>query len=274
MINEVDETIRQLLLKEGGFDPNEVDIAFDIPTREWSGSISKPTLNCYLFDLRENTERRQHGLHTEGKGTNGAARRPPPRFYDLSYLLTAWTRAVEDEHRLLWHALHTLSRFPTLPAEHLQGVLLEHEGTLYTQTAQSNGVLKSPGDFWGALDNQLKPSVGYTVTLALASDAIPAGPPVLTTTLRFRQMRSTAPAEEFVWFGGTVHDAEDQPVAGATVRLEGRGEQTMTDAEGRYRLRVPQPGQYTLVVEGNGATQRREIEIPAVQYALQLPPAT
>lgn len=271
MINEVDETIRQLLIKEGGFDPNEVDVSFEIPTREWAGSISKPTLNCYLFDLRENAERRQQGLLTERKGTNGAVRRPPPHFFDLTYLLTAWTRAVEDEHRLLWHVLHTLLRFPTLPPEHLQGVLMEHEGTIYTQTAKSNGVLKSPGDFWGALDNQLKPSVAYVVTLALQRDTMIAGPPVLTTTLRFRQSPSGAP-EEFIWFGGSVQDEADRPVKGALVTVEGRGERTTTDAEGRFRLRVRDPGHYTLLVQLDGRTQRREIEVPAVNYALVLPP--
>lgn len=271
MISEIDETIRQVLVKEGGFDPNEVDISFDIPTREWSGSISKPTLNCYLFDIRENVERRQQGVQTEKQGTNGAARRRSKLFFDLTYLVTAWTRAVEDEHRLLWHALATLVRFNSLPAEHLQGALLEYEGYIYTQTAQPNGVLKSPGDFWGALENQLKPSVAYVVTTALERDAFPAGPPVLTTTLRFRQPEQAAP-EEFIWFGGVVRDVQEAPVHGASVAIEGRLERASTDAEGRFRLRVPRPGQYTLVIQMGSVTQRREIDVPAVSYALTLQP--
>ena len=78
MLSKLDETIRQLLIKEGGLDPAEIDVSFDIPNREWSAGISKPTVNCYLFDIHENAEMRQHGMQMERPGTNSAARRRPP----------------------------------------------------------------------------------------------------------------------------------------------------------------------------------------------------
>lgn len=267
MISELDETIRQILIKEGGFDATEIDISFEMPTREWSGSISKPTVNCYLFDIRENVERRQQGVQTDTRGPNGVVRRRPPVFFDLTYLVSAWTRVVEDEHRLLWHALRTLTRFPALPAAHLQGALREVEGPIYAQTAPPNGVFKNPNDFWGALDNQLRPAIAFVVSLAFERTALPAGPPVLTTILRFQPPETAA--EEFIWFGGTLHEA-DAPVADAQVMVEGRAERTTTDAEGRFRLRVPRPGSYALLVEQDGRTVRHTIDVPATQYALTL----
>ena len=54
MISDLNETIKQLLIKKGAFDPAEVDIRFETPSREWSASISKPTVNAYLCDIREN----------------------------------------------------------------------------------------------------------------------------------------------------------------------------------------------------------------------------
>ena len=43
------------------------------------------------------------------------ARRRPPRYYKLSYLVTAWTQRPEDEHRLLSAVLALLAP-PRLPA--------------------------------------------------------------------------------------------------------------------------------------------------------------
>ena len=54
MLADLDETLRDLLrgeLERHGFEG--VDIAFDAPAREWSGQLSKPTVNIFLYDLRE-----------------------------------------------------------------------------------------------------------------------------------------------------------------------------------------------------------------------------
>ena len=54
MLADLDETLRGLLkdeLERHGFEG--VDIAFDAPSREWSGQLSKPTVNIFLYDLRE-----------------------------------------------------------------------------------------------------------------------------------------------------------------------------------------------------------------------------
>ena len=48
MITDLDETIKQLLIQKGALEPAEVDISFETPKREWSASISKPTVNLYL----------------------------------------------------------------------------------------------------------------------------------------------------------------------------------------------------------------------------------
>jgi len=54
VIADVDEVLRKLLMREIEIKGNQVDIQFDQPKREWSSRLSKPTLNLYLFDLREN----------------------------------------------------------------------------------------------------------------------------------------------------------------------------------------------------------------------------
>src|SRR5262245_47025172 len=121
MLNDLDETIKQILIRAGGgaFEPGAVDISFDIPTREWSTGMLRPTINCYLFDIHERRSLREEGWRVEGRGRDEARRQKPLLFYDISYLITAWTEHVEDEHYLLWRALATLSRFPILNDQHM-----------------------------------------------------------------------------------------------------------------------------------------------------------
>jgi hypothetical protein len=66
MIDDLDEALRQLLIAELPIVSNEVDIAFEPPTRDWSARLSRPTLNLFMHDLRENNKLRtqQHGPTT------------------------------------------------------------------------------------------------------------------------------------------------------------------------------------------------------------------
>ena len=62
-----------------------------------------PTIDVYLYDIREDLRRRERGLLNEydEDQTRIIARHLPPRHFKLSYLVTAWTQRPEDEHRLL-----------------------------------------------------------------------------------------------------------------------------------------------------------------------------
>jgi hypothetical protein len=56
MIDELDEVLRQLLVREIPIKNGEVDIKFEQPKREWSSRLSRPTLNLFLYDVRENSK--------------------------------------------------------------------------------------------------------------------------------------------------------------------------------------------------------------------------
>jgi len=74
MITDLDETTKQLLIKEMPIENNEVDIKFDLPKREWAAKLSRPTINLYLYDIRENTELRRNEWVVE-RDDNGRATR-------------------------------------------------------------------------------------------------------------------------------------------------------------------------------------------------------
>ena len=57
-IADLDEGLRGLLrsdLQRHGFDG--VEISFDAPSREWSGKLTGPAVNLFLYDLREARDR-------------------------------------------------------------------------------------------------------------------------------------------------------------------------------------------------------------------------
>ncbi|MCW8221363.1 DUF4255 domain-containing protein, partial [Streptomyces griseolus] len=101
MIHEVDEGLR-LLLVESGLRENGVEIVFDAPTRDWSARRNAPTISVFLYDIREDVTRRRSGTAEVHDGEGAVVgRRTPPRWFDLTYLVTAWTNRPQDEHRLL-----------------------------------------------------------------------------------------------------------------------------------------------------------------------------
>jgi len=273
MINDLDETLKQLLVKKAGLDPAEVDISFDIPTRDWSTPVTRPTVNLYLYDLRENRQLRETYWDDEvGEDGRVSMKRRPLRI-DLSYMITCWTSSAEDQHRLLWRVVETFFRYSPIPDDVLVGDLQQLTHPVRTDVAQPDGVLKNVSDFWGALENQLRPSVSLVATLDLDLEQILTAPMVLARGLKFGHtvVMSDPNGREIIvpqllpgWeagtvrLGGEVRNKKGKPLPDASVRLVSKqadgqpvqvGASVQTDAGGRYIFTAVPVGDYTLVVE-------------------------
>ena len=128
MIQDVDESLRALV-KRDALNGSKADVAFDAPTKEWSSRRNTPTVDLYLYDIREDLERREvmwEDIRGDARDPRLITeRRPPARRFKLSYLVTAWTQRPEDEHRLLSALLACFLRHPTMPADALSGTLVE-----------------------------------------------------------------------------------------------------------------------------------------------------
>ncbi|MFB8032773.1 DUF4255 domain-containing protein [Streptomyces sp. NPDC056004] len=187
MIHEVDDVLRALIraeVLEGG----QIAVVFDAPTREWAAKVNAPMVNLYLYDIREDMRRRERGLHNDydERGTI-IARRRPPRFFKLSYLITAWTKRPEDEHRLLSSLLGCLLRYEALPPERLAGTLAEIGAPVPMSIALPPPEDRSFADVWSALGGELKPSLDLVVSVPVtASPSYVVGPPVGDEGLRTR----------------------------------------------------------------------------------------
>lgn len=271
MISDLDETIKKILVEKGKLDPAEVDISFETPKREWSSSISKPTVNLYLYDIRENHELRGTEWFIERDENGIATRKKNPSRVDMSYLITVWTNDISDEHRLLWHVLLTLFRYPELPDEALSGQLASQAYRYKTTTAQPDGLLNNPADFWSAMDNELKASINYVVTLPLDLDTLFTAPIVKTKTIEFKPP-DTEP-ERLVQVVGTVHEAgkPDQGIPNARVVAREARMTAETDDQGRYSFHKLPEGKHTFQVLVSGKkVQEIPITVPSANYDIEV----
>jgi hypothetical protein len=178
VIRDLDQTVRELLETRApaGSELAGADVVFDLPDANWRAGLGGLTVDCYLYDLRENAELRTEEplLQRSTDGTRAARLRPPARI-DCSYCITAWSTATDEpvleEHRLLSQIVRILLANPTIPADVLQGSLATQIPPYPTVIAAADGIRNQP-DFWGALDQQLKPSLNYVVTLAMLLDDV------------------------------------------------------------------------------------------------------
>lgn len=196
MIQDVDESLRALV-KRDALNGSKADIAFDAPTKEWSSRRNTPTVDLYLYDIREDTEQREI-MWEDIRGDSGliTERRPPPRRFKLSYLVTAWTQRPEDEHRLLSSLLLCFLRHPTMPAEALSGALEQARQPILLTIALPPPQDRSISDVWSALGGELKPSLDLIVNAPFEVRlAVPAGPPVLEEA-KFTFARPEGEAED------------------------------------------------------------------------------
>lgn len=248
-IADLDEVLRLLLKRElacHGF--GEVEISFDAPSKEWSGKLVGPTVNLFLYDLRESVQRTEASLD-EHRSDGQAHTIPPALRLELTYSVSAWSIAVEDEHRMLSQVLTTLFSYRQLPADlaprNADGVA--RLGATQTAVGRPR---EEKSDFWTSVGGEFKASIDYVVHITIASGArFTRGPEVRTRSMRTAVSGARGSTlEELQTFGGTVRDAADRPVAGAWIVLPDSGMWTATDAEGRFRLPRVRSGSHRLIV--------------------------
>jgi hypothetical protein len=179
VIHEVDEVLKSLL-GGGALTGSGIEVSFEAPTRDWAARRNAPVVNAYLYDIREDVARRQRGqMSVRDERDVVVRRRQPPRWFRLSYLVTAWTKTPQDEHRLLSAVLATMLPRELLAADELPGSLGALGLAVPVTVAGSQTESRSLAEIWSALGGELKPSLDLVVTAPFpAFPEYDAGPPV------------------------------------------------------------------------------------------------
>ncbi|TFV81741.1 DUF4255 domain-containing protein [Microbacterium sp. dk485] len=163
MIGEVDDAIRAIVRTDAISDP-DVDVVLDAPTTDWAARRNAPTVDLYLYDIREDTRRRENGF-LERRDPRGivVGRTPAPRYFKLSYLVTAWTQRPDDEHRLLDQLLQCFLRFDALPDEFRVGGIADTGQPVQITVGLPPPEDRAFADVWSSLGGELKPSLDLVV---------------------------------------------------------------------------------------------------------------
>ena len=227
-IADLDEALRQLLRRElerHGFDG--VEIAFDAPSKEWSGKLTSPTVDLFLYDLREAVERAER-QPTEMRG-NGAgvvdAAAAAPRADLRGDRVDAGGRGRAPA--ALAGARRSSSPTGGCPPTCSTGAL--DGGALLAEAETSVGrPREEKADFWTSVGGQYKASIDFVVHIAFESGAaFVRGPEVRTQTLRTRLTDGPRADDDRVHrIGGTVarrRRASRSPTRGSPSRRRPAG---------------------------------------------------
>jgi hypothetical protein len=181
------------------------------------------------------------------------------------HAITAWTQAVEDEHRLLSQILTILYSYVRLPADALSGRLSNgaQRYPVFGKVGQPRA--EGKGDFWNAVGGHYKASLDYVVTLSCEAGAVfERGPEVRDMTLRVAD--SDGPSGKIMELhrvGGYVVGADGGPLADAWITLPELGRWASSDEDGRFQIaRVP-PGEHRCVARTrDGSEAEAQLTVP------------
>ncbi|KQO96740.1 DUF4255 domain-containing protein [Leifsonia sp. Leaf264] len=204
MIGEIDDAMRSLVRNAQGIG-KDIDVVLDAPTTEWAARRNAPTVNLFLYDIREDTRKRETGF-LEERDEKGIviSRTPAPRYYKLSYLVTAWTQRPDDEHRLLDALIRCFLRYDAIPEALVVETLAETGLQASMSVALPPPEDRAFADVWSSLGGELKPSLDVVVTAPISTGIVyRVGPPV-----------TGGVSSDFEWMG--VGAAENR--VGPTVR--------------------------------------------------------
>ena len=128
--------------------------------------------------------------------------------------MTAWTQAVEDEHRLLSQLLTILFSTRACRPTRCQGRLSNgsQRYPILGRVGQAKGEGKA--DFWNAVGGQYKASLDYVVTLSCEAGAVVRARPGGRRADRQRAPTLGGPPgtiTELHRVGGRVVDADGEP---------------------------------------------------------------
>ena len=280
MISDVDEALRNLILDSLTVSRQNVDIKYDLPSRDWASRLNRPTINLFLFDIRENLRLRGAEQVRQIPLPDGKVeiRRNPVRI-DLRYLLTAWTKDPEDEHLLLSDTLLTLLRNPTIPDKYASEQMRKQQFPVVLDAAvyqPEHGPTEKATEIWSVIGNDIH--AGFIVTVTITVD--PYEPLVLTQVSSIgRSLGQTSPegGRAAVEAGSEKYDegffirTKKYEPSTLTVVLVEKNIPLSVDEEYRVKLPTLSAGKYHLDVLYRGKVLKHQaIEIPAKEKTVVL----
>ncbi len=170
MIPAVTQTLAEIL-SDGTSSITRDQIFFNHPKVDQEMAVG---VNLYCYDVRESYSCPPPCLPGEEESIQDAEQPKPYKWFDISFLVSAWDFTALGEQHLLSEVLMLLSRYSSLPIEYLSPVL---QGYGRLPMRVSTGRLMDPIELWHALGAPLRPALQVIVTIPFLvserSSAIP-----------------------------------------------------------------------------------------------------
>ncbi len=213
MLELLDASIESFLRATASLSATDVDVSFEPPDREWSGKLTRPTVNAFLWDIKRSTRSRA-GTETYVDRNGVTVRRPALPTLELRYVITTWTSEHSDERAVLSSVMRALLRYQRVPEAYLpEEIRYLGEPDLMLQSSGEEHV-----DVFKALEGQLKPSINAVMYTKFDLDmAEPTAPPVREIGVRTGRIGSAFEPERRR-IAGEIVDAEARGAIGAVVR--------------------------------------------------------
>lgn len=227
-------SLQRLIYEYGKLDPREVDISFDMPTREAIDRLTRPTICLYLHSIQESFDVRQSNIGTVPASNGHILRQWHFRPFSLHYMVTALTTDIEDVYQLVWRTLEALVRNPQIPSE-----LLDEELAHVTPPPQGSILqdmeAQNLSGIWSSLSLPHYPSFSYAVAVPVSMDLLEEVPLVLKSTVRIVNLGTKREVvEAFRHVGGRVQNPEGVPLAGVKITLANSTREYRTDDAGQF----------------------------------------
>lgn len=154
----LERTLQEWLQEELPLPEDVGDVSFESPEGTWGTSVTRPTMNLFLFDIARGDQ--QPVALPPRRDDNGTLvqERPAPAVA-FSYLVSAWGGGVREEHQLLGDAVKAILRTPFLSTPELPSPV---QLRLADQTRGR--------DLWGNLGGRLRASMVLVATTAVTLD--------------------------------------------------------------------------------------------------------
>ncbi|WP_438490169.1 DUF4255 domain-containing protein [Streptomyces sp. S186] len=177
MIELVDQALELRVRQDLTWPPPGFPVTFQPPGRDGAHgeTAGSETVGIYLYDIREDLDRRQTGTVYQYAGPPADGEHPrkkaefdPPRYARLSYLVTAWAPDALGVHRILGELLVGFARSRAFPVP-LPPELQEMELSGHLDVGHPPAEDRALTELWSAVGHTLVPALNVTVTIPLLS---------------------------------------------------------------------------------------------------------
>lgn len=214
-----------------------------------------PTLNLYVYDIRESKQMQHSGRQVERKLTQTLQSAPVkwfPTWFDISILLTTWDRTAFGEYHLISEAITVLLRHRLLREEFLVSELRGYGNLNMTVSVEPQ---LEAGSLWSALTIPLRPALYLMVTVPFVpqSNVVPL---VLERIFDMQNQFGNGSVETItrkLAIAGIVKSAlTNQPLLEAEIKVAGTQKSTSSTKEGLFYFENLSLGNYTLLLSCQG----------------------